>query len=191
MEIEFVAYAGDCRIFTYLDLDGRRLTDLLNEAEEFTVRGVLLENLADGRLIEVPQATIRRDELFAAEGAGPRGEVHRRVRTRAHSLELQLGPYAVVGQAHAFPGADPLTAILRRGPGPMVPLTEATIAFTRADGTLQVREVATLIVNREHADWIRPARADHRTVPSVPILEPAPGPNLAKDLTGELAGPPL
>jgi hypothetical protein len=42
---------------------------------------------------------------------------------------------------------------------PMIPLTDATIAYDTARGSQRDR-AATFILNRDVADWIKPARED-------------------------------
>lgn len=181
MAIEFVGFSGDCRIFGEIRLDAGRLTDMLNAATSLTVRNALLESLDDGHTVEVEEVTVEREDLFAVVGTGPRGDEHRRVRTRPHRMQLELGPYLVLGQLHAFPGADPLSSVLRRAP--MVPLTNATIAFSRA-GEIQLVDAATLLVNRELTSWIKPTADEAIAFPDVPIRLPEAGTILAKDFTG-------
>jgi hypothetical protein len=181
VQIEFMAYAGDCRVAGHVELTGERLTDMLNDSPSLRLRDVLLESLEDGRLLELADMELHRDEVFAVEAVGPRGEASRRLRTRSHRMQVSLGPYLVMGQLHTMPGADPMNSILRRDP--MVPLTNATIGYT-ISGQTMMRDVETLIVNRELADWINPAAGEHLAFPDTPILTPAPGDYYAKDLTG-------
>lgn len=180
-----MAYAGDCRVAGHLELTGERLTDMLNDEPTVSLRDVLLESLEDGRLLEMAEMELHREELFAVEALGPRGQASRRLRTRPHRMQISLGPYIVLGQLHIFPGADPMNSMLRRGP--MVPLTNATVAYSIGGQTI-MRDVATLIVNRELADWINPTAQEHLIFPDTPILTPPPGAYMAKDLTGTLSG---
>ncbi len=181
MAIEFIAFAGDCRVFGRLQLEAERLSDMLNESPEIVVRDVLLDSLEDGRVVEMEELTLLRDELYAVVGTGPRGNQARRVRTKSRRMQLEIGPYLVAGQLHAFPGADALGSVLRRGP--MVPLTNATIAFRRA-GEMQMLDAGTLVVNRELAAWIRPTVEEEQAAfPDVPVVSSSPGPHVAKDYT--------
>ena len=177
-----MAYAGDCRVAGRLELTGTRLTDMLNAEPTLRLREVLLESLDDGRLLELADMELQRDELFAVEALGPRGTAERRVRTRTHRMQLSLGPYIVMGHLHAIPGADPLNSLLRRLS--MVPLTTATIAYV-VGGQTVMRDVETLIVNRTLADWISPTAREHAFFPDTPIVIPAPGEFFAKDLTAQ------
>lgn len=179
-----MAYAGDCRVAGRLELNQARLTDMLNAQPTLRLCDVLLESLDDGRLLELADMELQRDELFAIEAVGPRGTAEKRIRTRPHRMQLSLGPYIVMGHLHTMPGADPLNSMLRRMP--MVPLTSATIGYSVAGQTV-MRDVETLVVNRTLADWISPTSREHTFFPNIPIITPAPGEFFAKDLTGPLS----
>jgi len=178
-EVEFAAYAEDCRIFGFLRLDAERLSDLLNTHERVHLVDVLAVALDDSRAVPSDELWVTRDELLAVRASGPRGNAGRRGRTRLYPITAQLGPYEVHGYLHGPPGGDPLRQLRRRLP--MVPLTEAWIAY-RAAGQDHRARVGTLIVNRELLDWVRPARDDEVRLPSLPV-EPSVDPR-AKDLTG-------
>jgi hypothetical protein len=185
-EVEFVAYAEDCRLFGHVRLAEDRLTDMLNGYEEYVLVDVLAESLSDGRVVETPEIVVARNDLYAVEASGPRGDGARRLRTREHAIGLKLGPYLVEGQLHAVLGVDPLSAVRRRAP--MVPLTQAWIGYEAA-GTKRLHDAATLVVNRDVTDWIVPAGRDGETeFPGVPIA-PGHGPLLA-DFAGPLVGEP-
>ncbi|HEY3524363.1 MAG TPA: hypothetical protein VGK63_11740 [Candidatus Limnocylindrales bacterium] len=183
-EVEFVAYAVDCRLYGRLRLAGDRLTDMLNACEEYVLVDVLAESLDSGEVVETAEVVVRRDELVAVEASGPRGKTERRVRTRQHPLGLKAGPYLVEGYLHAGVGMDPLVAVRRRGP--MVPMTDARIAYV-SGGVRQLRDAVTILVNRDQAEWIAPAASDDEVAfPDVPV-DPDRGP-LLKDFTGQLWG---
>ena len=103
------------------------------------------------------------------------GSERGRTVSRSHT-----GRISVLGYLHAFPGADPLASLLRRDP--MLPLTDATIVTT-AGGRVDARDTATIIVNRELAEWIRPSQDEWMAFPDVPIVQPTFGALLPKDLT--------
>ena len=129
MRIEFIAYAGDCQVAGSTTLaDGERLTDILNREPTILVEGARLTSHADGHTIDVGEIVLERDELFAIEAVGPRGETARRIHTVRHRLEVRLGPYMVLGQLHTLPGGRPLVAIGQRSL--MVPLTNACLLYT-------------------------------------------------------------
>ncbi len=174
MLAKFIAYAGDCRIIGNLALaDGERLSDILNRERSTTITAAELVSHADGHVVTLDEITLDREDVFAIEAAGSRGPSERRIHTVRHRLEVKLGPYTVLGQLHTLPGGQPLVTIGRRLP--MIPLTNATIAFNDSTG-LQVRDVETLIINREAADWVRAEEADLAAFPGVPV---APEPSTA------------
>ncbi len=178
-EVEFAAYAEDCRLFGFLRLDEERLSDTLNEHARLELTDVLVVALDDGRGREEHALTVERDELLAVRAAGPRGNPARRGRTRPYPVTLQTGPYTIHGHLHTLPGADPMQLLRLRKP--MVPLTEAWIEYVAAGETHRAR-VGTIIINRPLLDWIRPSRDDEVGLPDLPA-ETAPDPH-AKDLTG-------
>ncbi len=178
-EVEFAGYAEDCRIFGFWRHDAERLSDAVNAHEEYLLHDVFLAALHDGHTIDARELLVRRDELLAVRGAGPRGNVARRTRTRASPIILQTGPYTIHGYLHGPPGADAVRQIRRRRP--MVPLTEAWIEYP-AGGELHRARVGPIIVNHEAFDWIRPSRDEEVRMPDLPaesVIDPH-----AKDLTG-------
>lgn len=182
--VEFVAYGEDCLLSGHIRLAAERLTDMLNEHDEYELIDVLVERLDGTQAAEVRHVVIPRDELLLVHAAGPRGSQARRQRMRLHPLAIQLGPYHVRGYLHALPGTDPLLAIRRRKV--MVPLTDATVERTVA-GAPQRRAVGTLVVNREQIDWVSHADDADLELPELPDL-PMPdvkGP-LVKDFTGAI-----
>jgi hypothetical protein len=150
--VEITAYAADCRLYGRADLGDRRLTDELNAALELHLSDARLESLADGHLVELPELTVGREELFAVVASGPRGDAARRLRTHALPVEVDLGPYHVAGAVHGTPASDPLGAVLRRAS--WVPLTEVTLTY-RMGADFISEEVATLLVNRGLASSFR------------------------------------
>jgi hypothetical protein len=155
-EVDFVAYAEDGRLSGRIRLDTARLSDMLNEHDEFQLDGVLAERLPDGGTMVVPEFVVERDELILVLATGPRGDRARRMPTEPHAIALRAGPYLVTGDIHAAHGVDPIVFFRRRRP--MVPLTDATIEYRTARGP--VREYAgTIVVNRDQLDWVRTVTA--------------------------------
>lgn len=150
--VELEAYAADCRVHGHLEIGPGRLTDVLNAAAEVSIRDVRLESLSDGHVVEMPELTAGRDELYAVRGAGPRGELARRIRTHVTRVRVELGPYHVEGALHGYPAGDPLGMVLRRPS--WVPLTDAVIEYT-AGGEPVKDEFDTLLVNRDLATSMR------------------------------------
>lgn len=179
-EVEFVAYAEDCRLFGHVRLAAERLTDLLNEHDQLELVDVAMEGL-DGRIVEVRTIVVGRDELLAVHASGPRGIRNRRLRTRPHPVAVQTGPFHVRGHLHAMPTADPFAALRRRPP--FVPLTDGSIAYTVA-GAPVIRRSETIIVNRELWDWIAPVTDEEIEFPELPVSADR-GP-MVKDFTGQI-----
>ncbi len=180
-EVDFVAYAEDCRVFGHVRLTADRLTDLLNEHEEYLLVDVLVERLADGAVFEAKEVLVPRDELLAVHAAGPRGAPGRRTRARPFPIAMKIGPYTVRGHLHALPGTDPIASLRRRKP--MVPLTEAWVQYQLA-GELHHGRTGTLIVNRYLCEWVQLVADEDVVLPELPI-ETKPG-LFAKDLTGHV-----
>lgn len=154
MQVEFTAYSGDCRVSGTLELVGERLTDMLNGDAPLIIRDATLEAHEDGRCVSLPELELDRDDLYAVQAAGPRGLHGRRIHTVRHRILVEVGPYAVLGHLHAYPGARPLPSIARRGL--MVPLSDATIGYVRGDQPY-LEDVSTLLVNRGLAQWVSEA----------------------------------
>ena len=184
-EVEFVAYAEDCRLYGHVRLDAERLTDLLNEHEQIELVDVAMEGL-DGRIVEVRTIVVSRDELLAVHATGPRGIRNRRLRTRPHPVAVQTGPFHVRGHLHAMPTADPFAALRRRPP--FVPLTDGSIAYTVA-GAPVLRRSETIIVNRELWDWIAPATDEEIEFPELPVSHDRSP--MLKDFTGNIHVEPV
>ena len=134
-------YTADSRIVGWIEANGLRVTDLLNEQDELRLWRPSPGPL-DGRLDAGPRsATAVDDGLDGGEGSGewqtlPTGQVilamppewrasrqlrlHRRLRRAA----MSAGPFNVTGNLHLNPGAEIGPHLLNRGPR-WIPLTEA------------------------------------------------------------------
>lgn len=179
VEVEFAAYAEDCRIFGFWRHGAERMSDALNQAEAYGLKDVLVAALDDGRTMEARELMLPRDELVAVRAAGTRGNVARRTRVRPSPITLQAGPYVIHGYIHAPPGADPLRHIRQRKP--LVPLTEAWIEYA-SSGQPHRGRVGVIIVNVDWMEWVRMSRDDEVRLPGL-SAEAAIDPR-AKDLTG-------
>lgn len=165
MQVRITAYAGDCCVSGVTELTAGRLTDLLNGPAQIELQDAVLESLEDGHEVRRDRLELQRDELFAVEIDGPRGPQQRRIHTVRHRLQIQLGPYTVLGHLHTRPGAQATSAIQRRPA--FVPLTAATIAFVAA-GQARLRDVDGLLVNRDRAAWVSAAEGDVRLFAGLP-----------------------
>ena len=168
MLIPFIGYAVGRRLIGYVDCENERLTDLLNRSESLVIRDAFVENFADDTIVNLGDGEIDRSILYAVEATGGRGEGARRIHTVRHRMQVQLGPYSALGLLHALPGqggamAHPATR------GPMIPLSDATLGYEH-HGVLSMRDVGTLIVNRDLVDWVRASDDEAMAFPGVPAL---------------------
>ena len=151
VEIDVVAYAEDCILSGRLPMAVDRLSDLLNDNDEFELIDVMVSDLVGSEPIESRDVLVHRDELLLVEASGPRGDPGRRNHTRQHPIIARIGPYEVRGLIHALPGTDPIESLRRRRP--MIALTDATIEFSI--GTTHHRRLAgVVILNRDCVDSI-------------------------------------
>jgi hypothetical protein len=154
--IDFVAYGHESMLTGRLRLDADRLTDLLNGSDEVDLVDVVCLGL-DGDVVETSRAVVPRRELVAVKAGDPRGRRSLRQPTRQSGVIASAGRYVMHGYIHGRPGADPMIHIGRRPA--MIPLTDAMIAYESPTGWRR-DQASTLILNRDTADWLRPARED-------------------------------
>ena len=159
---------------------GDRLTDFLNGQERFRLHHVECTSLEDGSIVPVDSISVERDDLLAVVGTGPRGSEEQRIEVEKMRLQLSVGPYLVLGRIHLLPGQDPMQNVLQRDP--MIPLTDATIAYTVA-GTVVARDITTIIVNRHLVEWITATDDEASIFPDAVVRSPF-SLNLRKDFTG-------
>jgi hypothetical protein len=183
-ELEFVAYGEDCLLSGLVRMSSDRLTDMLNEHDEYVLGDVLLERLEDGLGVELKEVLVTRDDLLLVHATGPRGNAERRHRTRPYPVAVKIGPYHLRGLLHGSPGRDPIQQLRRRKA--MVPLTDASIDY-RSGSIVQHRSAGVVVINRGQIDWIVPAVDDRPAMHDLPELpaDVEPGP-LLKDFTGAL-----
>jgi len=165
--IPFVGYALGRRYLGYVECEGERLADMLNRSETIVVRESFVENFEDDTVTNLGDGEVNRSILYAVEASGSRGDTTRRIHTIRHRLQVQLGPYSALGLLHSLPGQMPLP-YLQSG-GPMIPLSDATIGFA-GRGSLQLRDVGTLIVNRDLLDWVRAGEEEAGAFPGVRVV---------------------
>jgi hypothetical protein len=164
--VEFQGFAADCSIAGRITMFGDRLTDFLNGQERFHLHHLQFTSLEDGHVVAVD--------------TGPRGSEKHRVRLEETRLQLSIGPYIILGRLHARPGIDPVASVLQREP--MIPLTNATIAYSVAGATV-AQDVGTIIVNRHQVEWIAAGADDASAFPGATIRSPY-SLSLTKDFTG-------
>jgi hypothetical protein len=165
--VPFIGYALGSRFIGYVESEGERLTDMLNRAESIVVRETFVESFDNDTVTNLGDGEVDRSILYAVEASGGRGEAARRIHTIRHRLQVQLGPYTALGLLHALPGQIPLPYLHSRGP--MIPLSDVTLGFTNR-GAMILKDVDTLIVNRDMLDWVRANELDAVAFPGVPVL---------------------
>ncbi|MEA2611272.1 MAG: hypothetical protein QOI37_733 [Chloroflexota bacterium] len=164
-EVDFVAYGEDCILFGRTVLDGDRLSDMLNEHDEYVLAGVTVERFDGGAPMAVDEFVVNRDEIVLVHASGPRGNAGRRHSTSLQHLAIKMGRYKVRGFYHAVPGSDPVASIRRRRV--MVPLTDVRIEYTIGHEQREVRAEA-VILNREQIDWMEAIEPDRAEFPLAP-----------------------
>jgi len=172
--IDFVAYGEDCILSGRAFLSADRLSDMLNDHDEYLVSGLSVERFDEDTPFELDdEIAIPRDEIYLVHAHGPRGDASRRHRTMPQRLAIKMGPYKVRGFFHALPGADPVLAFRRRKA--MVPLTDGRIEYT-FHGQRRETTVETVIVNREQIDWVEavlPTQVEFPEGPKRLVTKPA------------------
>lgn len=180
-ELELTAYSEDCVVRGLLACpDGVRLSDYLNDNETILLREVRLFALEDGHEVEAGEQEIEVRDLFAVEADEGSGSNANKIRTRTARVEMELGPYQVLGHVHAPTSADPMRLVHRRKP--MIPLTEATLVVTFA-GKTRMRDLAALIVNRNRASLLKPVAYQRGIIDELGMLPVDPR---ARDTTNEI-----
>jgi hypothetical protein len=155
-EVEFRGYSGDCLIHGRLVVpDDVRVTDFLNSADVYPVKGASLYALEDAHAVPAGDQQLETKDLWAVEptdtGVTPwRADL--RVSTRSVMVEVELAPYRITGLLHGVKASDPLASVHRRRR--MIPLTDAVIHLTYG-GRPMSRATQALIFNRDRATSIR------------------------------------
>ena len=143
--VQLDAYAADCRLYGHIEIAEGRMSDQLNDTTELLVLNARVEDLGDGHVVDLPELRVERDELCAVVAEGARGDAARRLPTKTTPVEVDIGPYRILGMVHGPRGGDPFGAVLRRGA--WVPLTQASVLYVRGGEDVRDR-VPVLLVNR-------------------------------------------
>jgi len=165
--IPFIGYTLGRRFIGYVECEGERLTEMMNRSESIVVREAFVESFEDDTVANLGDGEVDRSILYAVESSGGRGESTRRIHTTHQRLQIKLGPYSVLGLLHSMPGQMTLPYLHSRGP--MIPLSDATIGWV-SRGALQLRDVGSLIVNRDMLDWVRANEDEAGAFAGVPVL---------------------
>lgn len=191
MAIAFVGFTADSRIVGTIPLADDRLSDMLNSVARVVIRDASVEDVDLGPL-EGGAVMVPCGEFLAVVATGRRGFEGRRRRTEVRHVQLGLGRYTVTGNIHVNPEAhDDVLAgrldALLVGPDLLIPVTEATIRYSRAGKPCKERW-ETLLINRARAAWIKPADEDEPDEPAEEIVEETPArTRYVKDFTGSVA----
>lgn len=158
MPVEIIAFTSDSRISGLIPLADDRVSDMLNSVPRVVIRGALVEDLVDGGPPQTANLTLPVGSIVAALVAGRRGLENRRRRTDTHRARIGLNRFVVSGSLHVPAGhrarltsSDPAFVLAERDV--LVPLTDATITYDRADAPASETS-ETILVNRALAVWI-------------------------------------
>jgi hypothetical protein len=158
MPVDLIAFTADRRIRGAIPLADDRLSDMLNSVPRVIVRGAELEDLVAGGPIQTADVTLAVGSIVAVLVAGRRGVENRRRRTEVHRARIGLTRFVVSGSLHVPVGSpDRLSSsdpsVVLAGRDVLVPLTDATITYDKADQPTS-EQFETILVNRAHATWI-------------------------------------
>jgi len=142
---ELLGYAMDCLVRGSTTVGEGRLADQLDAVLMAPIRDARLVALEDGRVVQVPELTLERDEICAVVAGDPRGDPSRRLHTRTARVRTEVGPYSVEGTVHGTVAAEPIGRALRLDS--WVPMTDATVMYRRSSEEV-ADEVPVLLVNR-------------------------------------------
>jgi hypothetical protein len=158
MPVELIAFTADRRIHGAIPLADDRVSDMLNSVPRIVIRGAVVEDRVAGLPPETADLTLAVGSIVAVLVSGRRGVDARRRRTEIHRARVGLTRFVVSGSLHVPPGAAEHLAsgdpnLVLAGRDLLVPFTDATITYDRADSPTSVR-METILVNRAHATWI-------------------------------------
>lgn len=158
MPVELIAFTADRRIRGTIPLADDRVSDMLNSVPRVIVRAAEIEDLVESTPAQIADVTLAVGSIVAVLVAGRRGIDSRRRKTEVHRARIGLTRFVVSGSLHVPVGAvdrlgstDP--TVVLAGRDVLVPLTDATISYDKADQPTSER-FETILVNRGHAIWI-------------------------------------
>ena len=158
MPVELIAFTADRRIRGLIPLADDRVSDMLNSVPRVIIRAAEVEDLVSSNPPKTADVTLAVGSIVAVLVAGRRGIDSRRRKTEVHRARIGLTRFVVSGSLHVpvgatnrLPSTDP--AVVLAGRDVLVPLTDATISYDKADEPISER-FETILVNRAHAVWI-------------------------------------
>jgi hypothetical protein len=159
MPVELTAFTADLRITGAIPLTDDRLSDMLNSVARIVIRGAVVEDLVNEAPAQTANVTLTIGSIVAVLATGQHGLDARRRRTDTHPARVGLTRFVVSGALHLPAGVEPRGAgssqpsVVLAGRDVLVPLTDATISYDRADVSTSER-CETILINRAHASWI-------------------------------------
>lgn len=158
MPVELILFTADRRIQGVIPLADDRVSDMLNSVPRVVIRGAVIEDLVGAGPPRTADLTLAVGSIVAVLVAGRRGIETRRRKTEIHRARIGLTRFVVSGSLHVAAGAaqhlasgDP--GLVLAGRDILVPLTNATITYDRADSPTS-EQFETILVNRAYATWI-------------------------------------
>ncbi|MEO5940064.1 MAG: hypothetical protein ABIZ72_03925 [Candidatus Limnocylindrales bacterium] len=158
MPVDLIAFTADRRIHGAIPLADDRVSDMLNSVPRIVIRAAVIEDLVSDLPAETADVTLAIGAIVAVLVTGRRGIDSRRTKTEIHRARIGLTRFVVTGSLHVPAGAarppasgDPARVLAGRDI--LVPLTDASITYDRADNPTCER-FETILVNRAHATWI-------------------------------------
>jgi hypothetical protein len=158
MPVDLIAFTADSRIRGAIPLADDRVSDMLNSVGRIVIRGAVIEDLVVGSPPQTCDLTLAVGSIVAVLVSGRRGSDSRRRKTEIHRARIGLTRFVVSGSLHVPVGAaehlaSGNPALVLAGRDILVPLTEATITYDKADAPT-TEQFETILVNRAHATWI-------------------------------------
>lgn len=168
--IDLVAYDGADRVIrATIPLVGGRLTDTLAAGGIILARGVIVSDLARGRVQRHDELLVDTGRLRIALGTEPRGSLLRRELVVPIPVVVHADPYVVHGLLHAPPARSAIREARTR---PWLPITEAVLEH-RPRGVPLRERYDVLLVNRA---WVHAvARSDAASLEARWALASEPG----------------
>jgi hypothetical protein len=167
VQTPFIAYSIGRRYIGHVDCGGNRLVDLFNAGGSVVIRDAYVESFEDDTVSHVGDVTVDRSILYAIEADFRRGDEARAIHAERRRIHVRFGPYSALG---LLPDAsDQLVLPLFESGGPMIRLSDATIGYA-GGGVPHLRDVGSLIVNRELMDWVRAGEEDAPAFAGVPVV---------------------
>jgi hypothetical protein len=158
MPVELIIFAANRRVSGAIPLADDRVSDMLNSVQRVVMRHALIEDLDSDAPGQTADVTLAIGSIVAVLVSGRPGSEARRQRTERVRARIGLTRFVVSGSLHVPARADAAPdstdpAVVLAGRDMLVPLTDATISYDRADvPTSEHHE--TILVNRAYATWI-------------------------------------